>query len=139
VLGELPGAREGLAAAARANPGDEETQYYAGLAYTGSGATADAATAIEHFKQATQDDPRKARAGVELGRLLYEKSGQWQRAADTYRRALSMDVRCVTAEEGLARVRTALKQPGEVVYRQARCCELKDRPDEARGLYRRWG
>jgi tetratricopeptide (TPR) repeat protein len=139
ALGDLSSAREELAAAVRANPGDEETQYDAGLAFAGSGSAAGTTRAIEAFKQATQDDPRKARAGVELGRLLYEKPGQWERAAEVYRRALSMDVRCLTAEEGLARVRTALKQPGEAVYHQARICELKDRPDEALRLYRRWG
>src|SRR5262249_54925091 len=110
----------------------------AGLAFAGSGA-AGTARAVEAFKRATQDDPRKARAGVELGRLLYEKSGQWDHAADVYRRALSMDVRCLAAEEGLARVRTALEQPAEVAYHQARILELEDRPDEALRLYRRWG
>ena len=139
ALGDLPAAREDLAAAARANPGDEETQYDAGLAFAGSGSAAGTARAIEALKQATRDDPHKARAGVDLGRLLYEKSGQWQHAADVYRRALSMDARSLGAEEGLVRVRIALKQPGEVVYHQARCCELTDRPDEALRLYRRWG
>ena len=51
-------------------------------------------------------NPHQARAGVELGRLLYEKTGQWERAAAVYRQALSIDSHCVAAEEGLARVRS---------------------------------
>jgi tetratricopeptide (TPR) repeat protein len=138
ALGDLPSAREELTAAARANPGDEEAQYHAGLAFE-SGAAPDTAAALEHFKQAVRADPHRARAGVELGRLLDEKSGKWEQAAEVYRRALSMDARFLPAEEGLVRVRTALKQPGEVAYHQARVSELKDRPDEALRLYRRWG
>lgn len=138
ALGDRPAAREVLTAVARQNPGDEEAQYYAGLAFE-SGAAADTAAALEHLKQATRDDPHRARAGVELGRLMFEKSGQWERAAEVYRQALSMDGRCLPAEEGLVRVRAALKQPGEVAYHQARVFELRDRPEEALQRYRRWG
>jgi cellulose synthase operon protein C len=139
ALGEAPAAREELATAARENTADEAAQYYAGLAYSASGEAADAAKAIEYFKAATRADPHQARAGVALGRLLYEKSGQWERAASVYRQALSIDSHCLAAEEGLARVRAALKQPGEVAYHQARICELRSRPAEALQWYRRWG
>jgi hypothetical protein len=46
ALGDLPSAREELAAAARENPGDEETQYSTGLAFAGSGSAAGTARAI---------------------------------------------------------------------------------------------
>src|SRR5205823_1027876 len=103
------------------------------------GDPAGTAKAVDYFKAATRADPHQARAGVELGKLLYEKRGQWEQAAAVYRQALSIDPHCVAAEEGLARARTALKQPGEVAYHQARIRELRSRPDEALPLYRRWG
>lgn len=137
--GDVPAARADLAAAARADPGNEEAQYYAGLAYSRSGDPAGTARATEYFKAATRADPRQARGGVELGRLLFEKAGEWERAAQVYRQALALDPRCLAAEEGLARVRAALKQPAEVAYHQARLRELQSRPDEAVPLYRRWG
>src|SRR5207302_389499 len=98
ALGDAAAEREELATAARESPGDEAAQYYAGLAYSGSGKAADTAKAIEYFKAATRADPHQSRAGVELGRLLYEKTGQWERAAAVYRQALSIDSHCVAAE-----------------------------------------
>jgi protein O-GlcNAc transferase len=137
ALGEVAEARQWLAAAARDNPGEEEAQYYAGLAFL-AGPAADREQAIEYFKAATRADPHQPRAGVALGRLLFEMTGQPERAAEVYRRALSMDAQYMEAEEGLVRVRAVLKQPAEVVYHQARVRELMDRPDEALALYRRW-
>lgn len=139
AMGDGAEARKELAAAAREDPLDEETQYVAGEAFSASGKPADRAAAIEHFKLATRADPHKARAGVALGRLLYEQSSQWEHAAEVYRQALAIDPRCVEAEAGLARVRNAQKQPGEAVYHLARVRELEERPEEALPLYRRWG
>jgi tetratricopeptide (TPR) repeat protein len=139
AMGDGAAAREDLAAAAASSPGDEAAQYHAGLAFAAGGAAADRLKAIEYFKQATRADPRSARAGVALGRLLYEEAGQGERAAEIYRRALQMDSRCREAEEGLARVLTALQQPEQAVYHQARVFELTERPEEALHLYRRWG
>src|SRR5262249_1347290 len=73
VLGDMAAAREELATAARETPRDEAALYYAGVAYSATGVAADTAKAIEYFKAATRADPHAARAGVELGRLLYEK------------------------------------------------------------------
>src|SRR5262249_33978443 len=83
------------AAAARADPAREKAQYHAGLAYRPAGDPPGPAKAIEYFKAATRADPHQARAGVELGRLLYEKTSQWERAAAVYRQALSIDPHCV--------------------------------------------
>src|SRR5207244_13159507 len=50
ACGDREAARAGLDQAARDQPGDEETQYYAGLADTAS----DREAAIEHFQLAAQ-------------------------------------------------------------------------------------
>jgi tetratricopeptide (TPR) repeat protein len=139
AMGDGAAARRDLEAAVQGSPADEAAYYYAGVAYASDGTAADRQTAIEQFKEATRVDPRMARAGVALGRLLFEDSGQWERAAGVYRQALSMDPRSVAAEEGLARVRSAQKQPEQAIYHQARVSELKERPEEALALYRRWG
>jgi superkiller protein 3 len=144
ALGDTRQAREDLDAAASGRPDDEETRYYAGLAYA-DGASADEAEgplpqakAAEHLKAAVQAAPRRARAGYHLGRLLYEKHGQWQKALEVYRRAAKIDPGFVEAEEGLARVCAALKLP-EALYHEARVLEMTQRADEALPLYRQWG
>jgi tetratricopeptide (TPR) repeat protein len=139
ACGDDVAARVDLATVARARPEAEEAQYFAGLAHTFSGTPGDRQAAIEFFKQATRADPHRARAGVELARLLYEKTGHLDRAAEVYRQALSIEPQSLTAEAGLARARTALGQTAEAVYHQARVRELEDRPEDALVLYRRWG
>jgi tetratricopeptide (TPR) repeat protein len=83
---------------------DEAAQYYAGVAYSAGGKAADTTKAIDYFKAATRADPHQARGGAELGRLLYEKSGQWQQAGEGYGEALSVGARCGGAGAGLVRV-----------------------------------
>ncbi|HLQ24079.1 MAG TPA: tetratricopeptide repeat protein, partial [Gemmatimonadales bacterium] len=135
ACGDREAARAGLDQAARDQPGDEETQYYAGLA----GAASDREAAMEHFQLAAQADPHSSRSRVAQARLLEAKSGQQERAVDLYREASAIAPSCVGAEEGLARMGAALKQPGEAIYHRARACQLQDRPDEAVRLYRQWG
>jgi tetratricopeptide (TPR) repeat protein len=135
AAGDRAQAQEWLSEAARDNPADEPAQYYAGMAFVDSNPE----KAVEYFKAATQADPRQVRAGLVLARLLYEKSGQWERAADVYRQALKIEPQSRDAEAGLARALVAVKQTDQALYHQARVRELEDRPDQALPLYRRWG
>jgi tetratricopeptide (TPR) repeat protein len=139
AAGDAAQARKWLAAAARQHPEDEPAQYYAGMACAGSPSAQDQAAAVEYFKAATRADPRAVRPGLMLARLLYEKTGQWERAAAVYRQALKIEPQSREAEAALARTYLALKEPGQALYHQARVYELQDRPDQALPLYRRWG
>jgi tetratricopeptide (TPR) repeat protein len=114
-------------------------RYYVGVVAARSGAAKDREAAIDQFQRAAQADPPDARAAVALGRILEARPGQRERAAALYRAALSLDPLSAQAEEGLVRVQTALNRPGDAIYHRARLCQLRDRPDEAARLYRRWG
>src|SRR5439155_26701302 len=119
-------ALKALTAAARDRPGDEEAQYYAGLALAESGIPSDRETAIQQLQFAVQADPRRSRAAVALGRLLEEKPSRREQAADLYRQVLQIAPSSAEAEEGLSRVQASLSQPDEAVYHQARSRQLRD-------------
>jgi tetratricopeptide (TPR) repeat protein len=138
ALGEIRQAREDLDAAAGGRPEDEETLYWAGIAYTRGETPADTTKAFEYLQRAIQAAPRKARAGCALGQLLYERQRKWEKAREIYRQALKIDPTFVEAEAGLARVTAALKLP-EALYHEARVREMTERPEEAISFYRRWG
>jgi tetratricopeptide (TPR) repeat protein len=124
-------AQADLDAAAAARPNDEETRYWAGIAFAGGSTPEEHAKAVEHLKAAIQAAPRKARAGFALGRLLYEKQGRMGKALEIYRQALKLEPQSVEVEEGLARVTAALKLP-EALYHQARVREMTERSDAPR-------
>jgi tetratricopeptide (TPR) repeat protein len=138
AAGEIRQAREDLDAAARGRPEDEETLYWAGIAYTRGETPAETTKAFEFLQRAIQAAPRKARAGCALGQLLYERQRKWEKAREIYRQALKIDPTFVEAEAGLARVTAALKLP-EALYHEARVREMTERPEEAISFYRRWG
>lgn len=136
--GELKAARAQLDAAARDRPDDEATLYAAGLAWAAGQSPAEIARAVEYLKRAVDADPKSARAGYELGRLLYEREGNWEKAREIYRQALKIDPQYLPAEEGLARVTARMGLP-EALYHRARAAEMTERSDLAVALYRRWG
>jgi tetratricopeptide (TPR) repeat protein len=136
--GETKAARADLEAVAQARPGDEAALYWAGLADAEGKSPEEIARAADTLKRAVDAAPRSARAGCALGRLLYERQGKWERAAEIYRQALKIDPTYLPAEEGLARVTARLGLP-EALYHEARAREMTARPEEAVALYRRWG
>jgi tetratricopeptide (TPR) repeat protein len=132
--GNLNEARARLEVVARARPQDAGAQYDAGLA-----CGPDREDALRFFAAALRLDPRHARAGYAMSRLLHEQQGHWMAAARAYGQALALEPNLTEAEQGLARVLAPLGMPAEVAYHQARYYRLKRRPDRAVPLYRRWG
>jgi tetratricopeptide (TPR) repeat protein len=135
--GETRQAREDLETAVTGRPEDEETLYWAGMAYARGNSSQETTKAFDDLQRAIRAAPRKARAGYALGQLLYERQRKWEKAREIYRRATRIDPTFVEAEAGLARVTAALKLP-EAAYHEARVCEMTERPDEAIPFYRRW-